>query len=375
MHKYGLIIVGGGAAGLVCAITAARRGKSVLVLEKNPALGKKIYATGNGRCNITNKKCENAASVQAFFHSIGLEIMYDDDGWAYPMSRQAADVVYLLEKQIRHLGVEVLCSRPVDWIEKTGSGYKVSCSQETYESDKILISCGGKAAPKFGTTGDGFALAQTMGHSIKRPIPVLTGIECSDDVKKLKGVRAMADCTLYCKGEMVFSERGEVQFTDYGLSGICIFNMSRFLLLGDNISFSDYEIHLDFSMGNDIKTILEEKKNVPGLTAYDALRGILPEELGKYIVSRAGESTCESIEEIARCYCGLTFSVKGARGWQMAQCTKGGVSLDEINMDTMESKLTPGLFFAGEVIDYDGPCGGYNLQNAWESGIKAGMNV
>ena len=393
MNNNNVIVIGGGAAGMVCAIAAARRGKSVTILEKNPAPGKKIYATGNGRCNITNKQCLNTKEVQTFFRSIGLEIFYDDEGRAYPVSRQAADVVFLLERELAALGVEFKGGRPVDWIAKIeddkGRLYEISSGRESFTAGEVVIATGGKAGSKFGTTGDGYALAQSLGHTVCKPIPVLTAIECFGDFTKLKGIRSEAKCTLLKKGETVFTEEGEVQFTDYGLSGICIFNMSRYLLLAEGVSFNDYEISLDLSgdsTDDEIEKLIAGRRNIRGLKKVDALRGLVPEELAKYIVEKSLSGcgdlndslsglTEDEIESICRNYRQLSFTVKGAKGWQMAQCTKGGVSLDEINMDTMESALCEGLFFAGEVIDYDGPCGGFNLQNAWETGLKAGANV
>lgn len=383
MHD--LIVVGGGASGMAAAVCAARRGLSVLILEKNPALGKKIYATGNGRCNITNTACENAADVLAFFRSIGIEIVEREEGRMYPGSFQAGDVVFMLKRAIDNLGVACETSFPVSWMEKKEGFFVLSDGSREYAGRNVLIATGGKAAPKFGTVGDGYALAQTLGHKTVKPIPVLTAIECEGDFSSLKGVRVRALCSLIKGGESVFKEQGEVQFTDYGLSGIVIFNMSRYLLLDDYTSFSDYEIHLDFSDGRDIKKEFMDRLNIDGMRGKDLLRSIVPEALATDIVrktfkdmdssvaaSSLTEEVISGLENNIRCW---RVTTKGAKGWQMAQCTKGGVSYEEVNRDTMESLLVPGLFFAGEVLDYDGPCGGFNLNHAWVTGIRAGNNV
>lgn len=383
---YDVCIIGGGAAGMVCAVTAASRGKSVVIIEKNQALGKKICATGNGRCNISNSNCENAAKVLAFFNSLGLVTKTENEGRIYPASNQAADVVFLLEKRLNALGVQVMCGCAADWAAKKKNGFEVSCASRQISCRSLVLAAGGKAAPQFGTTGDGYSLALSLGHSISKPIPVLTAIETVEDISHLKGVRVAAECSLTRKGETVFRETGEVQFTDYGLSGICIFNMSRHLLLSEDIEFTDYKVRLDFgepffqrSERSDFLKMLKDRSGMPGFLNKDLLRSIVPQALAKDIVIRAGMDPVQiqtgNMTDIMNIFCNWTVTVKGAKGWKMAQCTKGGVVLDEIDMETMESKMCSGLFLAGELIDYDGPCGGYNLQNAWETGLRAGENV
>lgn len=386
---YDVCIVGGGASGMVCAINGAERGRNVCIIEKNPAVGKKIYATGNGRCNITNLNCKNANDVLAFFRSLGLETVTEDEGRVYPRSSQAADVVFVLEKRLKELSVDIICGRQVDWVERSKEGFNIYCENEKYSSGCLVLACGGKAAPKFGTTGDGYALARQLGHNISKPLPVLTAIETEENLKQLKGVRASGMCSLIKKGEIAASEAGEVQFAEYGLSGICIFNLSRYLLLDDETDFDDYEISLDFSAVSDlfkertVADVIRERRKIKGFRKKDILRTLLPEALAADIVRRAGidgDGSAKDIKEaeiqkIADIFVSWKQRVKGAKGWNMAQCTKGGVALDEIDQITMQSLVTPGLYVTGELLDIDGPCGGYNLQNAWETGIKAGNNV
>lgn len=380
---YDVCIIGGGASGMVCAIAAAQRGRSVCLAEKNPALGKKIYATGSGRCNISNINCKNATQVLAFFRSLGLETVVEDEGRVYPRSSQAADVVFVLEKRLAHLGVKRMTGCCADWIAKRGGTFEISCDGKIIRSRKAVLACGGKAAPMYGTTGDGYALAQSLGHTVNKPLPVLTAIETTQDLSHVKGVRAEAVCRLLKKGTEVCSEKGEVQFADYGLSGICIFNLSRYLLLDEDTLFSDYEVSLDLSGGNDMVRLITERKSVEGFKMKDLLRSFVPAALALDIADRAGlkknapasELSGAGIERLCTHVTDWRVNVKGAKGWKMAQCTKGGVSLDELDPETMGSKITEGLFITGELTDYDGPCGGYNLQNAWETGLKAGRNV
>ena len=383
---YDVCIIGAGAAGMMCGVVASERGLNVCIVEKNPAPGKKIYATGNGRCNISNVNCENANDVLAFFRSLGLVTVTEEQGRVYPASSQAADVVYVLEKRLKVNGVRIEAKHACDWVEKTGDGFEVCCGHERIRCAKLVVATGGKAAPIYGTTGDGYGLAQSLGHTVRKPVPVLTGIECDYDMTKLKGTRAGAVCSLTRHGEEVFREKGEVQFTEYGLSGICIFNMSRHLLLDERTSFGDYTVSLDFSCCSDrskvIESILTERSAIKGFRNRDLLVSMVPRALAEDIVKRTGlvpdepaTGSLDVLRALAMEMAEWKTGVTGARGWKMAQCTKGGVAVEEIDPDTMESVISPGLFFAGEVLDYDGPCGGYNLQHAWETGMRAGRNV
>lgn len=386
---YDVCIIGGGASGMACAVNAAERGRKVCVIEKNPALGKKLYATGNGRCNITNMNCENAEDVLAFFRYLGLETITEGEGRVYPASGQAADVVFVLEKRLAHLRVDKMTGCPADWIAKCKDGFEISSGSRRIKCRKAVLACGGKAAPMYGTTGDGYALAQSMGHTVMKPVPVLTAIETQEDLSALKGVRAHALCRLLKRGKVMCEEAGEVQFADYGLSGICIFNLSRFLLLDEMTSFSDYEVELDLS-SSDPDQLIRQRRNIPGFRIKDLLRTIVPQALATDIVRRAvsgkgsqddllddpaDKATDEMTEMIGNMLRHWRVRVKGAKGWKMAQCTKGGVALDEVDELTMESRITKGLYITGELLDHDGPCGGYNLQNAWETGMRAGRNV
>ncbi|MCI2061214.1 MAG: aminoacetone oxidase family FAD-binding enzyme [Eubacteriaceae bacterium] len=395
---YDICIIGAGAAGLTAAVTCARRDPSlkICILEKNDRPAKKIYATGSGRCNITNHRCAGLPETAEFFSSIGVVMIEEDGGRYYPMSGKAEDVAYALITAARNAGVVIKCGHAADNIAGTDGGFAVSGTASggsggsfEIKAKKVLIASGGKAAPEFGTTGDGYIMARKLGHTVARLVPVLTGITTPDAVPELKGVRAYGRCTLLKFGRPVCEEVGEVQFTDGALSGICIMNLSRYLKTQGGgreeikKELAGYSICIDFmsSMRRDaMVSLFSERKKIPGMTVDDMLVSIVPRALGRDILRRtfaetkgsAAEMTFEDIEKLTDAVKSWTARVIGAKGWKDAQCTSGGVSIDEIDTETMMSKLVSGLYFAGEVTDFDGPCGGFNLQNAWETGITAG---
>lgn len=403
------IIVGGGASGVAAAISCGRNNANgnkknvcsasfdsesklsnnpkisdqcdVLLIEKNEKLLKKIYATGNGRCNITNVNADSFERVKNFLHSAGIDLIEENFGRIYPMSEKADDVVYALENMLSEIPAEVNLNESVIEIKKEKAHFIVKTDNEIYTCKNLILALGGKAGAVFGSTGDGYNLAKSMGHSINKPIPALTGIECVGDFSELKGTRAKAKVSMYRKGVFVDSQQGEVQFTEYGLSGICIFNLSGNLIIGNGTSMEDYEISIDFSHGRDIQAILRRRNFIDGIKSDNILLTVLPKKIGSDIFRRMNIKTNNrtfSENEIAKLVAickDYRFRVKGARGWKMAQCTKGGVPLDEINSDSMESKIVKNLYIIGELTDYDGPCGGYNLNYGWLTGIKAGEHV
>lgn len=387
-----LCIIGGGASALAAAVTAAKEnpGLSICILEKKECLGKKLAATGNGKCNLSNRACREAEQILSFFSSIGILTRTDEQGRIYPYSQQARDVVYSLEHQVRERKLQVRTNCHVTGLERTGQGFTVLYEGGTLKAQKVLLAAGGKAGPQFGTSGDGYAMAKSMGHTVTRLAPVLTGVEIEQELSDLKGVRVRGAVSLYEDGRRVFSEKGEIQFNEDSISGICVLNLSRFLRLREGESFSrgmsrfqaagdfmpDMELH-------QVKELLQERYRRLGMKQDDLLLSLVPAPLAARLLREAGLKSEEMVSgpahlsevqlnELGKLLKGWKWQVKGTKGWKSAQCTAGGVSLEEIDMTTMESKLVPGLYFSGEIIDYDGPCGGFNLQNAWETGIKAG---
>ena len=358
MTEYDVCIIGGGAAGLAAAASFDKRIKAC-ILEKNEIPGRKIMATGGGRCNITNAACKNKDLTLDFFESLGMICFSDDEGRYYPYSNHASDVVKILLDASGSAdtgSTEIITSAAAEKIVSESGSFSVTFSDTkngrlcTTKASNVLIASGGKAAPQFGTTGDGYSLAKSLGHHISRVFPILTGVECGD-MRDVKGVRAKGRAGLYRNGELLHEESGEIQFTADGLSGICIFNLTPYIKSSGGESFAEalkqFEIRLDLA------------PDIPAdkLAGRESSFGILTEKLAE----RVGPDKIKD----------WRLPVLAVKGWKNAQCTAGGVVTDEIDMNTMESKLVNGLYFAGEVTDMQGPCGGFNLQNAWETGIKA----
>ena len=354
MKYYDLCIIGGGASGLAAASSLDDSIKTC-VLEKNDIPGRKLMATGGGRCNITNEACRNKEMTLEFFDSMGLALYHDDEGRYYPYSNQASDVVKMLERSVRgKVRTDIVTGYCVCAVDAVKGGFRVTDGRKTFVSEKLLIASGGKASPAFGTAGDGYRIAKSFGHTVNRLYPILTGISCGD-FSDIKGVRARGKAELYCDGRLIKSETGEIQFTADGVSGICIFNLTLYITgrPGEPVSeaLKRYELILDMAPDFDEETVSRRKDSF----------GILSEKLS----ARVPVSRMKSWK----------LPVLGVKGWKNAQCTGGGVALDELDMGTMESKLVQGLYFAGEIIDMHGPCGGFNLQYAWETGIKAAKAI
>ncbi|MBR2547300.1 MAG: aminoacetone oxidase family FAD-binding enzyme [Eubacterium sp.] len=387
---YDICIIGGGAAGLACAAEAEKLvpGISVFIVEKNDILGRKILSTGNGRCNLSNKACPGHEGVLRFFDSIGVITRTDEAGRIYPYSEDARDVADALTDAVVSGGADVLtgavctaCSFDESeqlyetqiTAEQDGSEKKISIL-----SKRVLLAAGGKAAPKLGTTGDGYRIARRFYHTVTRLAPALTAVETHEDLSSLSGVRAKVKISLISHGGSLFEENGEIQFTDYGISGICVFNMSRFLDIPEGRTlingFDDYAVEIDFLPDTrDAGMLVRTRMKSCGEDQVDisVLRSIVKRPVAEMILEKTGgepEMTAWLLKH-------FMVHPSGIRGWDHAEITRGGIPLTEIKMDRMESKYYPGLFFAGEIIDFDGPCGGFNLENAWETGLRAAYAI
>lgn len=350
MTKYDVIIIGGGAAGLAAA-ASLDNGIKTCILEKNRIPGRKIMATGGGRCNITNEACGQKDIALVFFKSLGLETYSDEEGRFYPYSNQASDVVKVLTDAIKDKNIDMITESEVVSAEYKGDSFIVSDAKgRSFSSKVLLVAAGGKAAPQLGTTGDGYAIAKTFGHTINKVYPILTGIN-TGDMKDVKGVRAKGKVSLFKDNEPVASEAGEIQFNEDGISGICVMNLTPYITSekGEPLDKALARYHIELDLAPDFQP--EE------LSKRKSSFGILSEKLAARV----------SLEEIKS----WRLQVTGVKGWKDAQCTAGGVAINELDMDTMESLKKEALYFAGEVIDVQGPCGGFNLQNAWETGIRA----
>lgn len=414
---YDAAIIGAGASGLAAAITLKQENPkaSVVLIEKKEAPGKKLGITGNGRCNLSNAACENNAEVLAFFGECGILVREDEEGRLYPYSEDAKEVVDLLTTLAEAAGVEILVNHEIRRVEAEPEGGFLLFvdGMKAMKAKKVLIATGGKSYPQTGTTGDGFVIARNFGHRVKAPAPGLTAIctvqekafaekdSAAAEMKFLKGVRAKGCVRLFVCEERgaqgkalrereIFCESGEVQFREDSISGICIMNMSSFIKPQGNPaaaeSFGAYTIRIDLAPDFSAEQIEEHMRMMTlrrDLTAGDLLKTIVKEKLAKVILARAGvheDMPAEKLSEaekkrIAAELKAFSLHVTGLKGWKEAQVTCGGVALDEVGAETMESALVLGLYFSGEVLDYAGPCGGFNLHHAWLTGVRAGRTM
>ena len=354
MGTYDVCILGGGASGLAAAASLDNRIKACL-LEKNKILGRKLLATGGGRCNVTNRACGNKEMTLDFFKTMGIELHEDDEGRYYPYSNQASDVVKALSDRVMCSGVDVITEFNACSVALLQNGrFEISDGNKAIVADKMILATGGKAAPAMGTTGDGYIFARKLGHNIERVYPILTGIECGD-FKDIKGTRARGCVSLLKDEKIIASEKGEIQFTDDGISGICVMNMTLHIKAEEGERLDEavkrYKMELDLAPDFTHEEVIKRSSTF----------GILSAKLSQRV--GPGQIKC------------WRLPVKGVKGWKNAQCTAGGVALSEIDQSTMESKLVKGLYITGEVMDFQGKCGGFNLQNAWESGLKASSHI
>ena len=379
-------VLGGGAAGLAVAVDLSNKcpDLSIVIIEKNSDVGLKLKATGNGRCNISNAQCQTFGETVKFFKRIGVEVSTNDEGWAYPVSEEGSEVVNVLKERLEDNGVKIYTEHIVEKIEENVEGvpYTVVCSKgQTFQCKKVVMALGGKAAPNFGTVGDGYILARKLGHKVTKLAPCLVPLMCENEEMGInKGVRAKGTVSLFRHGDFVAKEKGEIQFTDKGLSGICIFTLSKYVVLNEKTKFEDYKLKLDFLaqyQGLEILIMLKDRCKIKGMKTSKLLSSIVKDQIGQKLMKpwadkcpMAKDLSDEDLKEIILHAKGIIYDVTGAGGWKEAQCTTGGVSWDDFDWDTMESKVQPGMYFAGEIIDYSGPCGGFNLENAWVNARK-----
>lgn len=398
-----ILIIGGGASGLAAALSAAKHAPDaqITLLEGLDRVGKKILATGNGRCNLTNRQMnpDHYHSSQPellsgflkqmpveqtldFFSGLGLCCATEEMGRVYPYARQASAVLDTLLLALEHTGIEIIRSAKVRQAERQGDGFQVLTQDgRQFCSKALILAAGGRAAPKQGTDGTGFALAKQLGHRYATPFPCLVALKCSNEVVKgLKGIRAQGKVTLLRNGAALGTDQGEIQFTDYGLSGIPVFQLS--CLPGRD--FAGVELSVDLLpkwtrqelvhyLSTQASRYPQEPLEwfLPGLIHPKLLWAVM-KEAGLSPLSRPASSlsTGQKIK-LADTLKDWRFHVTGPLSWDHAQVTGGGVLLEEIDPE-FASRRCPGLFLCGEVLDVVGDCGGYNLHWAWCSGLSAG---
>lgn len=403
-QKKEILIIGGGAAGLMAAITAARQKAKVTLLERLPRVGKKLLATGNGRCNYTNTDLDisryhgsNPKFAQgilsrfgtehtlAFFSELGIVPRVEQKGKVFPRSGQAGSILDVLRYEAEQLGVETLCDVEVSAIEPVRKGFQVTTvTGNKYSGDKVILSTGGRAASNLGSNGSGFALAQALGHKIIPPFPALVQLKLKADfLKQLAGIKVEGAAHILEEGKTLASDSGEILFTTYGVSGPPILQISRAageMLQRGEIPWLRLNITPDLSQER-LTTLLTERLRTQAEKSLDfSMVGFLNKQLAPVVIKAAGitdikkpagQITSRERTHLLTILQDWRFEVTGTLPWSQAQVTAGGIDTAGIDPQTLESLIVPGLYFAGEVIDIDGDSGGFNLQWAWATGHVA----
>lgn len=399
------VVAGGGAAGMMAAITAARQGSHVILIEHTGRLGSKLLQTGNGKCNFTNLEMDKkyyynenqdfvgtvlekftVKDTLAFFRDIGI-YHRERNGYVYPNSETASSLQDALRQEVEHMGVTVLTECHIQAVKKEEFGFLIETDKGTITPFSFILATGSKAAPKTGSDGSGYALAKGLGHRIVKPLPALVQLTSDNKLcKGMAGVRSTGSVTIYADGKKLAEDVGEIQYTDYGISGIPVFQVSRYAVKAKDRKeqvFAVIDMLPAFSIEELGQEIQERMKREEEKDLISFFAGLLNKKLVQAIVKslgldmnmtvgQAGEKKLIRILESMKAF---SFHITGSRSFEYAQVCQGGVRLSEVEAETMESKICRNLYFAGELLDVDGKCGGYNLQWAWSSGYLAGMNA
>ena len=395
-------IIGGGASGMAAALAAAEKEENqIILMERQARVGRKLQATGNGRCNLTNLHAgeggyhgenqefsryaiERFAPEQTleWFRQLGLFTVAEESGRVYPYSDQANSVVDVLRFALEKPNITVKLGFEVEKVKKISDGFRVESKEEAVQCNKLIVACGGLAGTKLGGTMSGYKILRAFGHKCTKLRPALVQLKSGwNGVAALKGVRANCHAEILHNGQKRAESTGELQFTEYGLSGPVIFEVSRDVCQGSG----EWVCRLDFLPDVGEETLRQEltRRKETNLPASELFTGILHNRLGRVLTQSAGISANRAISELsdyememaaktAKCF---EVSLTEPMGMENAQVTAGGIYTCNFDPATMESKLVPGLYACGEVLDIDGDCGGYNLQWAWSSGYLAGISA
>jgi predicted Rossmann fold flavoprotein len=406
LNKYDIAVIGAGASGLLAAYTAAkaqktRNGKSsVILLEGNNKIGKKLLATGNGKCNLSNTTLDKSSyfgdtgslpdnmlsyeNIKSTFKELGIQLYTDDSGRVYPLSRQAASVVEILGNACKAQGVIIELNSVVEEISINKKfRIKIKEKENDIYSEALILATGGKASPKFQCALNGYDIAKKFGHSVNHLSPAL--VQMTSNYEKLHyidGVRAPGLVKLIANGTQIASEFGEIQFIQKGVSGICIFNLSSYIQ--EPVHKDEYCLFIDFLPNMSEKEVVQMIKiyadSYPDAEADTILYGIINMKLSHIISDRSGISGLKKcrymhdndIIDLVKTVKNFAINITGLKGFEDAQITAGGVPVGEVNMETMQSIFQNKLFLCGEILDINGLCGGYNLSFAWLTGKRAG---
>ncbi|HPO13114.1 MAG TPA: NAD(P)/FAD-dependent oxidoreductase [Candidatus Hydrogenedentes bacterium] len=403
-----IVIIGGGASGLVAAIMAGRNEAGVTVLERMQRVGKKLLATGNGRCNLANRHLDvshyhgthpefiegifaqfGLEKTLAFFESLGVDIQEEDEGRLFPSSGQASSVLDVLRYEMEQLGAAEVCDTIVQSIQCAHGALRCVCGNgHVYEADRVIVCAGGKSTPNLGSNGGGFKLAQGLGHTIIEPFPALVQV-CLDApyLNQIAGVAIQGKAEVLVDGESRGTEIGELLFAKYGISGSAILKLSR-QVSEYTVKGRDTHLRLDLfpaisqgALYEQIRQRIMTNSQKPTNFCFVGCihKRLIPILLREACISNparpCGDLSSGEIEQIATAMKGWTIPCSGTQSWMFSQVTAGGVDIREVDSVTLESKRAPGVYFAGEVLDIDGDSGGYNLQWAWASGAVAGLHA
>ena len=402
MNIYDLIIIGGGASGIMAAITASQYSEKVLIIEKNNRIGKKVLVTGNGRCNYTNtllkstdfnnpsfvEQILNQFSVEdtiAFFETLGIEPKFEDEGKAYPLSEQSSSFldVFLYELKLRNISVEL--NQEIISINKKNEVFKLTSNDNSvFMSKKVILSTGGKSMPLTGSNGSGFELAKNLGHHITEVFPALVKLRIeSPYLKQLSGVKISTQVDLIVDDTVIQTENGDILFANYGISGPTVLELSR--KANDNIiKGSNVGVRIVLIQSLPKSKIVERFEIFKYREIDQSLVGLVNKRFINVLIKQAGiEKNNTIISDIPKSKLfklidllyDWRLKVVGSLGFDDSQVTAGGIDITQIDELTLESKLCKGLFFCGEVLDVDGRCGGFNLQWAWSSGHVAAIHA
>ena len=408
-RKMKIAVIGGGASGLMAAVTAADAGADVTIYERNDRVGKKILATGNGKCNFSNRQMSmeqyygSDLSIPAkilkdftpedaarFFERAGM-LSREKNGYLYPYSEQASTVLDIFRILLKKKQIRTVTEHLVSGIyEKNGmltvlSKTENGTAKESF--DRVIVCCGGKAAPKTGSDGNGFSLLSALGHTVVPVVPALVQLKAKETfLKSISGVRAECRLTLLINGKKAGEESGEMQFTDYGISGIVTFQLSRlasYAVAAGKKTEAYIDLFPRMSGETFAQTMRAREKNGSGaMTAEEFFTGLLNKKVTQLFLKLSGIAPDTPLKKVSPekkaqfySYCKkLAVTITGTNSFDQAQVSAGGVPFSEVNAQ-LASKKVPGLYLAGEILDIDGKCGGYNLHWAWASGYTAGKQA
>ena len=393
-RTYQTIIIGGGASGLLCAVELlngenALFAKDVLILERNDRVGKKLITTGNGQGNLMNEnfgtqfyrgeksfisafvESTNKIDLEKYLYNLGIPLCTLSSGKKYPISRQASAVLDIIRENLNYHGLEVKTEEYVTDVSKKGDVFLVKTKNSEFYAKNVVLAVGGACAKQFGTDGSSYKLAEKFGHVKTNLIPSLVQLKTDTSfIKGLKGLKEIARVTALVDGKEKMTATGDLLFTDYGVSGNTIFQVSAVFSDKGNQSLK-IEFLPDFSI-QEVEKLIEEKLSKGYIKEQDVLTGLLVKRIAQTVQKLAKSN---SAKDLAFAIKNFNLKVTGNMGFNYAQVTKGGIKTDTVNPHTMESKLKSGLYLTGEMLDVDGDCGGYNITFAFASGISSARDI